>query len=442
MKKNEVHDSSLDSSILYRWIIIWALLLILCAVIFFFIIRPIITGNVVSPENVSYNLNVSEIPVSSCQVLTHSGVYVLSNSLNWDYGSTCLKLVQPGIVLDCRGNAIVRNSSGYSGDSSMYGIYSDQPDTTIRNCVINVGKERGYGIYLGSEAHRAHILTATVFNASIGVYVNGATGVRIENSSIRTSDLGIDSLFSRDFSLLSTTLKSNGDGLHLLGSNRWNAHLDSFLNNTRGVYLINSSSSEQGFGMVNSTFSGNVEVALLVRDVVGTPFINNLFSDNGQGLVLSHSSNNFVYYNYFARNHHNDTVFIDESRQNKVVHASLVNGSVSTAVVDSTSMDNSLYQQGDPTIPSLATNVVVSSSNVSALPSLLNEEPLITPSFVVSLTKWIVLGALVLVVVAIVLVIFGVPRRFSFRSSSESSGGSAISAMPPSPPSSRHPIPV
>jgi parallel beta-helix repeat protein len=109
------------------------------------------TYNVTNYTNIfaTIKLNKNPLELIDCWTLSASGeTYNLSMNVN--SSGTCFTVTGQNIVLDCLGYSI-NYSTG--GAAYTYGVYSDQYNTTIRNCTIIDGNTTSsnnnrYGIYL------------------------------------------------------------------------------------------------------------------------------------------------------------------------------------------------------------------------------------------------------------------------------------------------------
>ncbi|MEO0272611.1 MAG: right-handed parallel beta-helix repeat-containing protein, partial [candidate division WOR-3 bacterium] len=69
--------------------------------------------------------------ISGCGNIVSSGQYWLTGDISIN-GTTCLNIQAPNVEIDCQGYSIIGNNS-----TSTVGIYSNQFNTTIRNCQIH-----------------------------------------------------------------------------------------------------------------------------------------------------------------------------------------------------------------------------------------------------------------------------------------------------------------
>jgi len=102
---------------------------------------------------------VHSLTIDSCQELNNTGItYVLNQSVSIA-GSTCFNITAANITLDCNRSYIVGDNS-----TDTYGIYSNQRNTTIKNCNI-MGYPKS-GIYLDVNSSNATLTNIIISNAS------------------------------------------------------------------------------------------------------------------------------------------------------------------------------------------------------------------------------------------------------------------------------------
>ncbi|MCK4782072.1 hypothetical protein KAS79_04100, partial [Candidatus Parcubacteria bacterium] len=101
------------------------------------------------------------IEVSNCLTLDQEGAnYLLTSDIVNSTFSYCIDITAPNIVFDCQGHTINGsfNLNGASEDNK-YAIYSNQLNTTIKNCVITNWQT---GIYFDTGADNGNIDSNTI----------------------------------------------------------------------------------------------------------------------------------------------------------------------------------------------------------------------------------------------------------------------------------------
>jgi hypothetical protein len=124
-------------------------------------------------EQGSFNPN-----VSACAELNESnGIYNLTQNVSID-GSTCFTITAPNVTLDCNGYSITGNNS-----STTYGIYSNQLNTTVKNCQIS---NFTYASYLTSGASNSLITSCALNSTANAALQINAVNVTVKDSNIST----------------------------------------------------------------------------------------------------------------------------------------------------------------------------------------------------------------------------------------------------------------
>ncbi|MFA6214032.1 MAG: hypothetical protein WC717_02025 [Candidatus Micrarchaeia archaeon] len=183
--------------------------------------------------------------VSNCTNLSAANtVFTLNQSVNMT-GATCFNVTAQNVTLDCAG-ASVRGSNA----SNTFGIYSNQPNTTVQNCNIS--------------------------NFQHGIYFSGSSGGAIEGTN-------------------SSTTRASGYGIYLFtGSNRnrlAGVNATSSASNGRAIYAISSSNNT----LANLSASGTAYAILLYSISDNNTLANITVSSSassGAGVYLYTSSKN------------------------------------------------------------------------------------------------------------------------------------------------------
>jgi len=150
-----------------------------------------------STNNLEHNVNVSlsSGSISNCGTLSSAGTtYTLVDNISNDTisGTHCINIAAANITFDCDGYSI--NST----QASKNGIYSNQLDTTIKNCNVKmtgtgsdaiefdtatnglisnttaIAVGNGYGIYLLSSLNISVINSTGTGNSNYGIYVSSS----------------------------------------------------------------------------------------------------------------------------------------------------------------------------------------------------------------------------------------------------------------------------
>ena len=81
--------------------------------------------------------------VSACGKFVEAGTYTMNSSLiNGDVipsSGICMNIQVPNVILDCAGYSIMNTTT-----ITLYGIYSNSTNTTIKNCNVSVNSRAAY----------------------------------------------------------------------------------------------------------------------------------------------------------------------------------------------------------------------------------------------------------------------------------------------------------
>ena len=141
---------------------------------------------------------------TQCGELSINGTYYLK--LNLTTTDTCFNITAQNVTLDCAGYSITGNNS-----TSTYGVYSDQINTTVRNCNI---QNFSTGIYIdGDSADYANITNNTInltyktsCSYSTGVcnaiFLKSADNSTISNNTVSVYEYAIDLYSSAMYNII------------------------------------------------------------------------------------------------------------------------------------------------------------------------------------------------------------------------------------------------
>jgi hypothetical protein len=128
----------------------------------------------------------AQTPISSCQTITASGSYILTNDITTT--GNCIFIAADNVVLDCNGAVIKgpgKDAGNLIGIAGGWGAPGSAINTTIKNCIID-----GFNIgirYVGSQGTNATIINNTLRNNNHGTYIDGTFGSLINNTYINNS---------------------------------------------------------------------------------------------------------------------------------------------------------------------------------------------------------------------------------------------------------------
>ena len=144
--------------------------------------------------------------ISSCRKIEVAGTYKLESMISpeaskGDADFKCIEITVPDVILDCDDNSIIGNSVEMTYPKyAKIGIYSDQENTTVKNCKISAW-DHGI-VYAG--AHKGRIENNTVTSNGMGITLVKS---------------GITFLTSNENHVLDNELYDNNYGIGIYGDN-------------------------------------------------------------------------------------------------------------------------------------------------------------------------------------------------------------------------------
>ncbi len=209
--------------------------------------------------------------VSACGTLAGGATYDLTTSVSST--GTCFTIYEPNVILDCHNNWI-NFSSG--GAASTFGVYSEEANTTIRNCKIRFANSTSTNSGIFAVYAYYHSNYTTLFNN----FVNGSRRIAVYVA---------DSSFSN----ITRNVFVSNDNYGIL-----------FENGFHGVLRENNVTSilENAFylsGGSNNTLIKNIAISTSAISLMLDSFSNSNFFNNtvrtgssDYGTVMLASSNN------------------------------------------------------------------------------------------------------------------------------------------------------
>jgi parallel beta-helix repeat protein len=316
------------------------------------------TYNITLSRNIFATIKLYE----SQQVVTGCATLATANTINVLQSNvsatgTCFIINAVNVTLDCNGNWINYSSDG---TDSTYGVYSDEFNTTVKNCNIYDSNwtsaftaRRGIFFYLGNGTIENNFVNVSSSSA-IYLYYSNFTKILSNNAnSLTTSSTTIDSSFYNN--ITNNTISSNASrGLYVTNSNS-------------NVITNNNVTSISGFGLQlssshNNSLVGNIGTSfanhgLLLLTSSSNNLSNNLGISNFRGLYLSTSSN----YNRLV----NNTGYSTNSSYGIELQASTYNILAGNNGTSNMSYGVYLYQGAD--FNNLTNNTGTSNSSIGIL---------------------------------------------------------------------------
>jgi parallel beta-helix repeat protein len=291
------------------------------------------------------------IQISSCTDIDSSGTYLLTQDIiNNSLTSACINIGSEKVVLDCQGNSI-------SSLNPVTGIYSNQKNTTIKNCNISMGVDSpGFGIeientsgaivqnnvlnkqYTGIYFHTnvtnsliegnefvknnnkavhvslssENILRNNLFenNTFYGIILTKSFNNQIENNILKGNSLGVmwygilieaslDANPDGNNQIINNQILDSRTGVYVKTSN--NIIKNNFINNSlqyHGLYIFGGNNSV----IINNTLNNNKQFGLRIRNSNNNTIKNNtaLFNIQQSLEISGTSSNNNIENNFFC----------------------------------------------------------------------------------------------------------------------------------------------
>ena len=223
-----------------------------------------------------------------CANLTTAGqTYTLLYNLSIS-GQTCMNISAANVTLNCAGYSITGSNT-----TSTYGVYSNQFNTTVKNCVIS---NFSTGIYFDTADNGTiqNTSSSTTHSTGYGIYLyNSANYNNISNSTgTSTSNYGIYLQLSsnNNFITNSTGTSTSNAGILLFSSSNNTLTNSTFTSTSNiGIYLYSSSNNI----LTNSTGTSTSYIGILLNSGSYNTITNsNGTSNSSYGIRLASSSNN------------------------------------------------------------------------------------------------------------------------------------------------------
>ncbi|MEK7816703.1 MAG: NosD domain-containing protein, partial [Actinomycetota bacterium] len=224
-------------------------------------------------------------------------------------GSTCFNVTAANVTLDCSGYSITGNNS-----TGTYGIYSNQSNTTVKNCIIS-NFERG--IFFNATAGGTIQNNALSGNklyllSSTGATISGNNASGVANSAIyfessssntianNTANATTQSAFvlssSSSSNLTGNTFISPTDALYMQASSSNNFTGNTATASTQRAIALFAASGSNSFTLNNAT--AGADAIYLAAGSSSNSFTSNIANASGSNAVHLHfganDNNRFV----------------------------------------------------------------------------------------------------------------------------------------------------
>jgi len=182
------------------------------------------------------SIGILSTTISGCQTLdVENESYELNQDIVQGANSNCFDIIAQNITLDCKGYSI----------TSIYnrtGVYSDQFNTTVKNCDISMGGA-GYGVFF-QGAYNSTIYNCILNEQARGLYLMEVNSTIIKDVIANNNTFGFSVLHRSDNNFFwNITTNNNTNGFYIYNSSdNIIRGLEAYYNAWAGVYLrINAS---------------------------------------------------------------------------------------------------------------------------------------------------------------------------------------------------------
>ncbi|MGV8168987.1 MAG: right-handed parallel beta-helix repeat-containing protein [Candidatus Nanoarchaeia archaeon] len=211
-----------------------------------------------------------KLPINCSELSSANTVYAMYYNATID-GATCFNVTAANVTLDCNGYSIIGNNT-----TATYGVYSNQFNTAIENCVIN---NFSSDIFLStadeSVVYNNTLSTSFAGGNGAGIWVDFSQGVNISSNTINVSGSGGTGVWLD---------KSNNVIVDCMGSRVIGINTSS----SYGIYPYDSNSTMIK-NCIISDFSHNIILVNVLDAIVYNNTLSTTFS-NGYGILGSTNS--------------------------------------------------------------------------------------------------------------------------------------------------------
>ena|GEM_PF-2277229 len=239
------------------------------------------------------------VDASACGTLAAPGLYTLTQ--NVQANETCFNITAPGVALDCNGHSLAGSNA-----AGAYGVYSNQINTTVKNCVISKFQ---HGVYFNGASNGMikNVTANSTQSPGFGVYLlTGADHNTISDSNLYSSISSALRLHFTNYNAIANTTAASGSsyGMYIFGSGHTEITRSSASSGT-GVGMLLWLSSEGT--VANSRISGkesNFGALALYSNANKNTIANNTISGKAgtYAITLKSAGSNYVSGNQFINN--------------------------------------------------------------------------------------------------------------------------------------------
>lgn len=224
--------------------------------------------------------------IDGCGILnTTNSFYTLNASITNNALTTpCLNITAQNITLDCF------NFSNYIlSDDAKSGVYSNQPNTTIKNCNVTMSSSSGgYGIYL-VRANNSLILNCSLNGQYRGLYATATSNSNISELTANDNyQYGIY-LVSSTFNVLNNIIANSNIQYGIYLASGFN-NLSNIITNNCGSGLFLSYSQSNSIN--GATSNENNQYGIYIRGINNQISNLNVSSNSKYGVFITNFGNN------------------------------------------------------------------------------------------------------------------------------------------------------
>jgi len=238
--------------------------------------------------------------VSACGTLSDANeVYTLTDDVT-EEGATCFTVDAQNITLDCAGFSITGDNS-----STTYGVYSDEFNTTVENCIIQ--------------------------NFSTGIYIDGDTA---DYANITNNTINLTYKTNCAFS------DGECNGIHLASVD--NSTIDENTVNVDMLGIVLFSDANNNSIQYNNVTAISGAIFLYISSNNTIVYNNATVSDSNAILLFNVNNNNIIQYNYLTAGD-DSAVFLQNSNNNNIIQHNNLTAADKTICLISSSNNNLIY---------------------------------------------------------------------------------------------------
>jgi len=161
----------------------------------------------------------------------------------------CINITAQNVTLNCNGFYIL-------SDDSVSGVYSNQLNTTIKNCNITMGSGAGgYGVYL-DETSNSNIFNNNLNNNNIGIALENSSNNNLSANIANNNSLAgfyITSYSNNNTLTNNTIISISGIAIRISSYSNNNVLINNTAtsNSNSGIYILSSNNNT----LINNTIA-------------------------------------------------------------------------------------------------------------------------------------------------------------------------------------------